>query len=796
MMEYYELLVNELNSYSGDIDSTERIKDLVCFISDDKNLVNQPIYQELVFEAAQKMRAFGYIKGPNKIEISDVIKNDLYKTSCNTLQNYYKSKVYSNNLLDKKQKEVINKFISMEQSRIILSAPTSFGKTYLLREILFLKKDKYKNIVLVFPTVALLNENTNSIKDFIKYKNLNYNIINNIYSEINIIENNIFILTPERTLKLLADYNELVIDFFFFDEVYKIDEDFNIDDTNVVNVTEMNENSDEKEKNSIKYNNRAIAFRVCLYLLSNIVKEFYIAGPYLNLNESKESLKKYIMLKNIQIVQINFEPTLKIIYDAWGKNSYINHPLYMRKKVELYNSELIMNTENKVKQVIDYIDRQQLGQAILYCSTPSNSMKYALAITESLNKITTNNTRAKLFIEHIKSRYSFKFDSEGVTYNSGTLWSFIKILEKGFGVHHGKLPKYIQREIMEMFNNGKIDYLFCTSTIIEGVNSSAKNVIIINNSIGNNKMTSFSIKNIKGRAGRYYHHFVGRIFYLDKKQRSIEATSDLSLGFSFYGNNPLSNSDIDNVELVDLTSVNIRKKVDRNSLLDKELLPDSVFVKNRLFDRLEQEKFMNHLISNEVFDTFSELLYNYNNIGYFIDNNVIIRILKSAEEVGILKKSTSAYFQGVILSYQNKGFKGLLGYQLGQLKGDLSKVDSAYLKAFDQIRTVIEFEVPRILSLFEALFKQVALLKGYDVMNFNLSFVIRYFELGVTSLVGIKLVEYGFPVDSIRLLERKFSTIKSLDLDAGIKYLNNISEELKSILDNYEMIILNEAIGI
>ena len=58
-------------------------------------------------------------------------------------------------------------------------------------------------------------------------------------------------------------------------------------------------------------------------------------------------------------------------------------------------------------------------------------------------------------------------------------WSLIKVLQNGFGMHHGKLPKYIQQEILEQFNNGVFNILFCTSTIVEGVNTNAQNIIIL-----------------------------------------------------------------------------------------------------------------------------------------------------------------------------------------------------------------------------------------------------------------------------------------------------------------------------
>ena len=158
---------------------------------------------------------------------------------------------------------------------------------------------------------------------------------------------------------------------------------------------------------------------------------------------------------------------------------------------------------------------------------------------------TTYPDEFKEFINHIQKEYSIE--------DSADNWSLIKILRKGFGLHHGKLPKYFQQEILDQFNKGTFHILFCTSTIVEGVNTNAQNVIILNASKGQEKLTPFDIKNIKGRAGRYYHCFVGRVFYMSKELESIESSNSYTLDFITYSNKSLSTIDLDNALLDDLT---------------------------------------------------------------------------------------------------------------------------------------------------------------------------------------------------------------------------------------------------
>ena len=51
-------------------------------------------------------------------------------------------------------------------------------------------------------------------------------------------------------------------------------------------------------------------------------------------------------------------------------------------------------------------------------------------------------------------------------------------LKNEIAIHDGSLQKHIGAAIIDYFNDGKLKYIFCTSTIIEGVNTSAKNVVI------------------------------------------------------------------------------------------------------------------------------------------------------------------------------------------------------------------------------------------------------------------------------------------------------------------------------
>jgi len=91
-------------------------------------------------------------------------------------------------------------------------------------------------------------------------------------------------------------------------------------------------------------------------------------------------------------------------------------------------------------------------------------------------------------------------------------WTLAFALEKGIAIHHGKIPRSLGQLFVELFNEGHIRVLICTSTLIEGVNTSAKNVFVYDKKLGNSDFDYFSFCNIRGRVGRMMRHFVGNVY--------------------------------------------------------------------------------------------------------------------------------------------------------------------------------------------------------------------------------------------------------------------------------------------
>lgn len=788
MLDYVNLLLDAINKYNeDDVDSKNRLRDLVCIISENDSVKSDPLIKELLYTASHKMRIFGYNvqNGFYKQEnINEKHISELQALYNQSIVNMYRSKVRNNNILDKSQKSIIDFYQSLDIKRMLISAPTSYGKTFIMREILYLNQEKYKNILLVFPTVALLRENALNMEELNQDKKMGYNVIKSIDREIDCQDRNIFVLTPERAMQLLAQYPNIEIDFFFYDEMYKIDEDYCNDET---------DDNDEK-KNSYAERTfldeaRAKTFRICLYLLSKRVKDYYLAGPNLKREKFGKGMQRYIAENNIQVKEIEFEPTKRIMIKAYNKvidEDYTNLPYIEKPGIVKIHSKV----NDRICDVVNYIEQKGYGATILYCTTPAKANEYATKLAENHQGNVVKNERFSEFIEHLKRNYNID--------GSINEWSFVNVLEMGFGMHHGKMPKYIQKEILDLFNEGIFNLLFCTSTIVEGVNTNAKNMVVLNHSKGTKELTVFDFKNIIGRAGRYYHNFVGRYFLVDKELEKFEHTEDLTLNFVTYDDQELDPVDIDNSEYMDLSDINKNLKHKREEQFKEYLLTNDIYEKNRLIKREYQEILLRFLLNNNIlYNKFYRYLSYPDILMQFTTYHAMNTVLDIFEKSGLLDATIVRRYKAVSNTYCNEGSHGLLRYEIDNARGDKVKhkrIDKAYMDAFKTQKDIIEHKIPKILALFETIFSYASLLRRKTLDNFSLSKVSRFYETGVKSYIGEQLIEFGFPVDAIKRIEDNNLRLLSMDASASQKYILEHLEDIKQLLDSYERGLLDKAL--
>lgn len=315
---------------------------------------------------------------------------------------------------------------------VVLSAPTSFGKSLIIDSII--ASQKHSNIFIIVPTIALIDETRKRLS---KFKD-SYKIITHPNQSFS--QQNIFILTQERAIEIIPDVN---VDFFVIDEFYKLSP----------------QKTDEE---------RCHILNQVFYMLVKKDAQFYLLGP--NIEQVTTSLSDNVKFKFI-------------------KTDY-------KTVVSEHHQVNLKDGEDSIEQLIKL--SSSLGDpTLIFCQSPASANKVAKAFCTS-NKFERTDENKDL-VDWLRDNYHSQ-------------WILPDCLEYRVGIHHGKIPRAIAQKCIKLFNEGKIRFLICTSSLIEGVNTKAKNVIVYDNKIARTKFDYFTFNNICGRSGRMGAHFIGHIY--------------------------------------------------------------------------------------------------------------------------------------------------------------------------------------------------------------------------------------------------------------------------------------------
>ena len=171
-------------------------------------------------------------------------------------------------------------------------------------------------------------------------------------------------------------------------------------------------------------------------------------------------------------------------------------------------------------------------QNVVYCNSKPKLVQYALEYAKNIKEFKPSEDLVKL-----------ANDIKKYVHKDCYLYELIL---KGVAYHMGYLPTFIRAGIESEYKKGNIKTIFCTSTLLEGVNLPADNLIILTQKRGNRRMDPISFKNLIGRVGRIKYNLYGNVF-LVAKGRNVTKNSY----------SKLLNSKIDNQKLsVDKEDIN------------------------------------------------------------------------------------------------------------------------------------------------------------------------------------------------------------------------------------------------
>lgn len=468
--------------------------------------------------------------------ISQYIEKELYKIEPNDDENYFVRD--QKNIYDTLQKE---KFYSY-------SGPTSMGKTFVIRKFIInqIKNNYKKNYVVVVPTKALISEITS---DFITelnslLKEKNYKVINT-YNETNENDkyNYVMVYTQERLLSHLIN-SSIKVNYVFIDEAHKL----------------------------FYKDTRTMYFYKILDILRNQdnVPNIYFSAPLIkNPNEFLDLLPE-IGTKSSSVFEFTPVNQQKFMID------------YNSKNIRIYNdlsSNFIELEYDKIEKFdINYI-LNQLGENrknLVYCESKKEAINYALEYSKNRKPIEENE-----YLNKVKKYIKDEIHED--------YW-LIDMLSKGVAYHIGYIPNSIRKHIENLYKEKTINTIFCTSTLLEGVNLPADNLFINVKDKAKIISNEIDFKNLIGRVGRIKYNLIGNVFIIPNGSPKLMNTCT-----------ELIENDVSDKELsIKKVLSTIAKKEIINKLKNGDTLIEK---RSKTYDEYESTRYiMNNLIDDIIND--------------------------------------------------------------------------------------------------------------------------------------------------------------------------------------------------
>lgn len=590
----------------------------------------------------------------------------------------------------------------LQGDNVILSAPTSFGKSLIIDAIIASKK--YYNIVIVVPTIALIDETRRRLsKSKGEYALITHN--NQAFKE-----RNIFILTQERVIEIIKDHP---VDFFVIDEFYKI------------NPTKQDQD-------------RSIILNQAFYKLYKKGAQFYLLGPSVdNINSAK-----FPGSLNVRIFRTDYKTVI---------TEYIK----------------VQTSNNKYEDLLK-ICTSLTDPTLIYCASPGSANKVAKYLVNSEKFIRSN--ASDNAVNWLREEYH-------------PSWLLPKAIEHGIGIHHGKVPRAISQYQVKAFNNGNLPFLICTSTLIEGVNTKAKNIIIFDNKVAQQKFDFFTFNNICGRSGRMFQHFIGRVYLFHEPPASELPLVDFPI-FTQDDNAPdRLLLQIDDEDLTESSRNRIRQYA---SQMD---LPLEVLRANSNIEPDDQIKLANEIRTNYKY--YHQYL-NWSSLPSYDElkeacNLIWDYFLGSGRVSGV--SSGNQLTLKINQVRQHRNIKRLIEIEVGN-ETDEDIINEKIEQVLDFVKYWVQFNFPRYLNALDIIQKHVFRSLNLEAGDFG--YFATQIECLFTDPNFIALDEYGIPLQVASKLKIHFNVtgdlnemllrIKELNIDRG---LTEFERELISDVKEY-----------
>ena len=425
------------------------------------------------------------------------VKSILDKCTLTLYQSQYEVSVGNQHfLLTSFQKQLWD---TLETNKSVgISAPTSAGKSFviLIKTIEKMLRESL-DIIYIVPTLSLLNQVTEDYNSMLTKVGIeDYLITNNLEVGESQAKHTIYVWTQEKAISALST-----------DEFSGMPQKTILIVDEIQNIERIVDDTDIRAK---------ILFDTLQELRhSPNIEQIIISGP--RINRMAQLGETLFGSKTVEKVTL-CSPVLSLTYSIKkdGKNYYLRQ--YSTLFSQPYEEKIIhtsfiagYGSSSLSPEYLNYLctitNRLTDNQNIVFAPTSTAAREIAKALSHSTKQ--EPNFKTTDLIEYYK---------ESVHEN----YALCSTLESGVAYHHGKLPVHVRRTLEKAIRQKIISNVVCTTTLMQGVNLPAKNIIIRNPHLyrqrrsDSTELTSYEMANLRGRAGRLLKDFVGRTIVLDE----------------------------------------------------------------------------------------------------------------------------------------------------------------------------------------------------------------------------------------------------------------------------------------
>jgi DNA helicase-like protein len=645
----------------------------------------------------------------------------------------------------------------LDEGFFSFSGPTSLGKSFIIKDKLYdlAHHDSLDNhcVVILVPTKALITQTAADLRQLLSdVPEVNVAVYPSLPKFLRRkFKRTIFVFTPERLLRYLANPVR-DISYLIIDEAQKI-------------IAENDTRS-------------SLYYHATVEVVRRFATKLIFASP------SLENPEIFLQLFG-KATDGSMTTRERTVAQQRYLIDLVERKQYYVSATQRTMSEL--DTPPVQDDVIDVVlSRSGKSKSIIYINGSLKSAEFAMKLSARKNVV--NDVQLDTLIDDVRD-YIHKD------------YYLVNTLRHGAAFHHGKMPQEIRERVERIFADPKspIQFVVCTSTLLEGVNLPAKNIFIINDKHGGKHFSEIDFNNLAGRAGRLTYDFSGNVVCIrDGKNQWEKATRELVSG---------SNSIRASSFLVKPSRRRKKEYTDIERVLKGEPLPGNASESRR---RLA-EHYASILTLHEI-DGQQTLLH-----GHFLEKISGARELlsKTTKSIGVppdaLRRSP-----GILPQYQEQVLKHLRNESSSPLIADDKRLDSVdtYFEVLKLLSDLYDWRTTEVSGRdplmpkqadqegWEARLKYWAILmrnwvRGYPINQIIARVISYHTQLGEITYrdysISPHLVTDPFDKDNPRhvnvLIEKTLT-----DIENGLRF--RIVGYLQNYYDLSEMVLGPDASGI